>query len=254
MTASLRDADRAADILLDFIAGGVPGNPMGESRGNYNAVFGSISASDPLRDKTLSEVYEMQAAMLVRNRISTATGRYQGLRATIRGYQQARGLADSVKFTEALQDDFGLQKMIDRGYGGWRAGLIDDDEFMHRLSIEWASLPDPMNGGKSHWDGDSAGNHASTTLSQFRNALREARDAVADPEIPTEAPAPDETPPPNVEAEGIPNNPSDAAVREVQRVLVQTGDLPDLSWVDGVWRGKSQAALDRLVARDDAGK
>jgi muramidase (phage lysozyme) len=177
MTVSYAQSDPATNHLLDFIAGGVPSNPSGESGGCYDATFGDIDGSHygDLAQKTLSEIYEMQDEMLRQNGISTATGRYQGLKSTIKEYQQSLGLPDSAMFTQALQDDFGFTKMCDRGYSNWWRKSIDDDEFMHRLSCEWASLPDPYNGGRSHYEGDSAGNSASTSLDNFRAALREAR-------------------------------------------------------------------------------
>jgi muramidase (phage lysozyme) len=185
MTVSYVRSDPATNHLLDFIAGGVPGNPSGESAGCYDATFGDIDGSHygDLSKKSLSEIYQMQDEMLRQNGISTATGRYQGLKTTIKEYQQKLGLPDSKKFTRALQDDFGFTKMCDRGYSSWWKKSISDDEFMHRLSCEWASLPDPYNGGKSHYDGDSAGNHASTSLDNFRAALREARRFIDEVEV-----------------------------------------------------------------------
>src|SRR4051812_47449533 len=108
MTVTFKNTDKCTDCLLDFIAGGVPGNEIGESAGNYNAVFGHINASRPLSAMTLTQIYVMQGQMLAANKISTATGRYQGLRATIQGYQKRKKLPDTTLFTEALQDDFGL--------------------------------------------------------------------------------------------------------------------------------------------------
>lgn len=232
MTVTYHNSDKATNHLLDFIAGGVEGNQYGESGGNYNAVYGSINATAPLHHKNLTQIYEMQTQMVNTNGVSSATGRYQALKGTLQEYQSRNKLPNHAMFTQRLQDDFGLCKMTDRGYSKWWNHELSDDEFMHRLSCEWASLPDPYNGGKSHYDGDSAGNHASTTLDYFRAALRTARGYINGVE--PVAPAMD----------------TDMGVRTIQATLVQTGDLASMSEVDGVWGTRSEAALRALLARD----
>jgi hypothetical protein len=234
MTTNVQKLDPAADHLLDFIAGGVPTNEMGESGGCYDATFGDIDGSTYgcLADKNFNEIYAMQDQMLRDNGISTATGRYQALKSTLEEYQNRVGLTDTSRFTEAVQDDFGLRKMEDRGYNSWLDHGINDNEFMHRLSCEWASLPDPYNGGKSHYDGDSAGNHASTSLGNFQAAVTQARKLQED----------------NTRVD-LPQMDPDAAIREIQRILVRTGDLP-ISGIDGAWGPQSEGALNSMIARD----
>jgi len=229
MTATFKTLDPCTNHLLDFIAGGVPTNQLGESGGCYDATFGDIDGNvyGDLSQKTLSQIYKMQDQMYAENGISTATGRYQALKGTLQEYQDRKKLPNDALFSPVMQDDFGLTKMKDRGYAEWKSGTIGDDEFMHRLSCEWASLPDPYNGGKSHYDGDLAGNHASTTLEHFRAALKIARGYVEPPAMS-----------------------ADMGVRTIQATLVQTGDLAGMEDVDGVFGPKSRAALERLIARD----
>jgi len=229
MTATFKTLDPCTNHLLDFIAGGVPTNQYGESGGCYDATFGDIDGDvyGDLSQKTLSQIYKMQDQMYAENGISTATGRYQALKGTLQEYQDRKKLPNDALFSPVMQDDFGLTKMKDRGYAEWKSGTIGDDEFMHRLSCEWASLPDPYNGGKSHYDGDLAGNHASTTLEHFRAALKIARGYVEPPAMS-----------------------ADMGVRTIQATLVQTGDLPSMASVDGVFGPQSRAALERLIARD----
>lgn len=174
--STLKEVDPIANLLLDSIAGGVMGNRWGESGGNYNAVIGSINASDDLGKKTLSQIYELQRYLLNTKRMpSTAVGRYQFIQRTLKSLVADSGTAESEKFTPGLQDAFGLMLLKRRGYQAWLRKGISDDTFLHNLSCEWASLPDPRNGGKSHYDGDAAGNHASTTLAFMRGVLMEAR-------------------------------------------------------------------------------
>jgi muramidase (phage lysozyme) len=234
MTVAFKDFDPATDTLLDFIAGGHPDNPMGESAGNYDAIYGDIDGNCILAEKTLSDIYAMQTDMVNQNGISSATGRYQALKATLQEYQSKAGLNSNELFTEILQDQFGLQKLVDRGYQSWWSQSISDEEFMYRLSCEWASLPDPRNDGKSHYDGDSAGNHASTDLVSFQNVLDTCRNYI------NGMPAP-ETKAPRLTA--------DEGIRAIQRVLVMTGDLTTAD-IDGEWGPTTQEALDELIERD----
>jgi muramidase (phage lysozyme) len=231
MTATFKTLDPCTNHLLDFIAGGVPTNKYGESGGCYDATFGDMDGSvyGDLSSKTLTEIYQMQDNMVAVNKVSSATGRYQALKATLKEYQDRKKLPNGALFTPVMQDDFGLTKMKDRGYDAWRDGIINDDEFMHRLSCEWASLPDPYNDGKSHYDGDSAGNHASTTLDHFRAALRTAAHYL------------DGT---------VPAMDADMGIRTIQATLVQTGDLDSEADIDGAWGPRSEAALRALIARD----
>lgn len=175
--STYRDSDPATDIILDFIAGGVPSNPSGESEGNYNAVIGDIHAGADLAQMTIDDIYDLQARLLIKGRPSTAVGRYQIIRKTLRAMQAKMGLASDAHFTHELQDLLAVKLMVGRGYQVWWRGRMSDNAFAHALSMEWASLPDPLHGGRSYYDGDSAGNHASTTVAAVIAMLRRARAA-----------------------------------------------------------------------------
>lgn len=175
--STLRATDVATDELLDFIAGGVPGNPSGESLGNYNAVIGNANAADDLGQKTLAQIYELQTSLIAAGQPSDAVGRYQIIKSTLRGLQRKLGLQDSELFTPALQDKFAVELLKGRGYSRWWNGGLSDQDFAHNLSLEWASLPDPENGGKSHYDGVGP-NHAGTTLDAVYVMLKKARDLI----------------------------------------------------------------------------
>lgn len=178
MTVKFQTSDPCTDIILDFIAGGiwgdVLGNPIGESNGNYNAYFGHITGIYNFETFTLERIYRFQAQMLVKDRRSTALGRYQFLRGTLKSLQFKRRLSDSVLFTPELQDTFAVDLLIGRGYPAWWRGGMSDLEFAHGLALEWASLPDPRNYGKSAYDGDGL-NHASTRLANVYAMLSRAR-------------------------------------------------------------------------------
>ncbi len=189
--------DKCAGIILDFIAGGVPDNPSGEAHGNYNAYFGHALSTVDLSMHTLSGIYGFQDTMLAQDRRSTAVGRYQFLRKTLQGLQAECNLPDTDLFTPDLQDKLGLRLLKRRGYAEWKSGTINDAEFAHRLSMEWASLPDPDKGGRSHYDGDSAGNHASTTLDAVYKMLKQARSTTGGGTQQSPAPSPDPMPTPS---------------------------------------------------------
>lgn len=177
--SSFKGKDNCTDIILDFIAGGAwgdeLGNPVGESDGNYNAYFGHTTGAYDFSTYTLDEIYRFQAGMLEQDARSTAIGRYQFLRRTIRCLQAKRKLPGSTLFTPELQDKFAVDLLIGRGYPAWWRGDMTDFEFAHGLALEWASLPDPRNYGCSAYDGDSAGNHASTRLANIYAMLAKAR-------------------------------------------------------------------------------
>jgi muramidase (phage lysozyme) len=175
--------DPATRLILDFIRGGVPDNPSGESAGNYNAYFGHAESDHDFSKDTLVDVYNWQSAMLRRDSRSTAVGAYQFLKRTLQGLQEKLKLSgNSTFFTPGLQDCLAVELLVDRGYADWWRGELSDEDFLHNLSMEWASLPDPQNAGRSHYDGDSAGNHASTTQAKALAMLQQARTLIPKPD------------------------------------------------------------------------
>jgi conjugal transfer mating pair stabilization protein TraG len=171
MTIAYRDTDKCTDTILDFIA-------QLESAGNYNAVIGNARATDDLGARTIDQIYQLMAELIAAGKPSTAVGRYQIIRTTPQTLQPRLNLAGSDKFTPEVQDRLAHELLIGRGYRQWSAKEIEDKEFAHALSLEWASLPDPDNGGKSHYDGVGP-NHALTTLAQVDAMLGRATAAKA---------------------------------------------------------------------------
>lgn len=174
--STLLSSDPCTNIILDFIAGGVPDNQSGESRGNYNAQIGNADATTDLSKLSFNQIYKLQQDLLNIGKPSSAIGRYQIIRHTLRPLQAALGYSDADLFTPERQDALAVRLLIARGYPAWWRGAITDAEFAHGLSCEWASLPDPERDGRSHYDGVGP-NHASTTLVHVYNMLTRARDA-----------------------------------------------------------------------------
>lgn len=167
--STFKNSDPCTDIVLDLVA-------EHESAGNYDAVIGDVNASDDLAQYSLDDIYGLMADLLSDGQPSTAVGRYQIIRATLQAMQHLHGLAGSEKFTPELQDKLALWLLVGRGYARWWTGNMSDQALAHGLSMEWASLPDPLNGGRSHYDGVGP-NHAGTSLAHVYDALRRARAA-----------------------------------------------------------------------------
>jgi conjugal transfer mating pair stabilization protein TraG len=170
--AAIKDDPKAASIL-DFISGGVDGNQGGESAGNYNAVIGNAHSTRDLSQLSVNEVYQLQHELVQHGMPSSAVGRYQIIGSTLKGLVNQLGVDPTAKFTPELQDQLAIQLLKNRGYDRWASGQLSDQQFAHNLSEEWASLPDPQNGGKSHYDGVGP-NHAGTTLGNVASMLKRA--------------------------------------------------------------------------------
>lgn len=167
--STLKGHDDCTDIILDFIAGY-------EAGGNYNAVIGNSHASEDLGKKSIGDIYVLMDHLLASGKPSTAVGRYQIIRRTMQALQLVLGLDNKVLFTPDIQDRMAVRLLVGRGYPAWWRGQMTDVEFAHTMSCEWASLPDPELGGKSHYDGIGP-NHAGTTLVHVYSCLSKARAA-----------------------------------------------------------------------------
>lgn len=220
---SMYKDDACTDLILDFIA-------RYESSGNYNAVSGDSQADDDLSGYTLNGIYILQNSLLQRRRPSTAVGRYQIVRNTLRSLEDRLDLDGVTRFTPALQDRLALELLIGRGFMKWRAGTITDEEFAHNLSCEWAALPDPRNEGRSHYDGDGA-NRALVSMDKVYELLRRARMLIRrEPDEPV--PVAPITPPKRAT---YPDVPAPAAPQQ------QNPIARFFSWVFGWFTGKASA-------------
>jgi hypothetical protein len=84
---------------------------------------------------------QMMAGSGNRGTESSATGRYQFMKQTLRGLKQEMGLSGTEKFSPELQDRMALKLLNRPGYSERREGRITDAQFANRLALEWASLP-----------------------------------------------------------------------------------------------------------------
>ncbi len=124
-----------AKKLLDFI-GDI------EAPRGYDTIYGNN------QNKLLTRVTRMSVDQILLNQRgwsslygSSATGRYQFMRATLRGLKAEMALSGNERFTPALQDKLGYQLLQRRGFNEFVAGQMSATAFGKNLAKEWASLP-----------------------------------------------------------------------------------------------------------------
>ncbi len=171
-------SDPCTNLILDFIAGGVADNPGGESGGSYDALIGNAHSSRDLSLLTLNEIANLQRQLVNNGEPSSAVGRYQIIEHTLDALRDELALTGEEMFTPEVQDRLAVQLLVGRAYKSWWRSEINNVTFAHGLSCEWASLPDPRAGGRSHYDGVGP-NHASTTLTAVYSMLVAAHALIA---------------------------------------------------------------------------
>lgn len=181
----------AVTPLLDFI-----GNK--ESEG-YDDISGLVSQSryptKRLTEMTIQEVLDWQESIDA-DQLSEASGRYQIMEDTLRGYNNDRGagpgnplytragLSAGDLFSPENQDKMAIVLLNQRGLQRFVDGKITREQFANNLASEWASLPlvTGPNAGRSVYAGDSAGNRALTTVQEFLDAIDAVKANVEDPD------------------------------------------------------------------------
>ncbi|WP_339745619.1 hypothetical protein [uncultured Maricaulis sp.] len=172
--------------LLDLI-----GRSEGtDRRQGYNETlgYGRFTGGDRhLCGMTLDEVDRLQTAMLGHpdNKWqSSALGRYQIVRTTLRKLRSDQSLNGSDLFDAFMQDRLAVQLLIGRGFDRFMTGRLTEDGFINALAREWASLP--TTAGTGHYGGQSA--HVS--LDDVRDALASCRSLAGGAEEAMSEPSP----------------------------------------------------------------
>ncbi len=124
-----------AAILLDFI-GDI------EAPRGYDVIYGNNQNKlpTPITKMTIGELIDAQASFTKRFK-SSASGRYQFMRATLQDLSRELGLRGTQVFDANLQDRLAFHLLKRRGYEDYMSGKISRAEFGKRLAQEWASLP-----------------------------------------------------------------------------------------------------------------
>lgn len=148
------------------------GKTEGTDRGEgYNETLGYgayTGGKVNLVGMTLDEVDALQTKMLRHKDNSwnsSAVGRYQIVRTTLRSLRKELGLKGTERYDAKMQDRLAMALLERRGLSRWQAGRMSDDAFLNSLAQEWASLPNSQ--GKGHYKGQ----RAAATTKQVLKAL-----------------------------------------------------------------------------------
>lgn len=178
--------------MLDLI-----GKSEGTDKGRgYNETlgYGGYTGGDvDLVSMTLDQIDALQTKMLAnrKNKLkSSALGRYQIIRTTLRTMRQQLGLTGREKFDADEQDRLACYLLGQRGIDKWLANRLSLDTLIANLAQEWASIPKPN--GKGHYEGQNAG----VSVSMVKAALAEVarRHAEGQPKVVEKVPVTVETP------------------------------------------------------------
>lgn len=115
-----------------------------EAPKGYGQIYGGakgVSKDTNVSLLTLNGVLALQDKMLNAGSASTACGRYQFLRKTLRATITAMGLSGREIWSPDLQDRMAVYLMEGRGLSKYMAGKITAETFANNLAMEWASLP-----------------------------------------------------------------------------------------------------------------
>ncbi|PHP66565.1 hypothetical protein CSC94_12815 [Zhengella mangrovi] len=157
--------------LLDLL-GKSEGTDKGDGY-NETLAYGAFTGGNVnLVSMTLSQVDALQTKMLKHpgNKLnSSAAGRYQIVRTTLRAIRKTLGLGGDLIFDRRMQDRMACYLLGVRGIDKWLAGRLSTATLLSNLAHEWASLPLPN--GK----GAYGGQHAAVTVAEVTAALAEVR-------------------------------------------------------------------------------
>ncbi|MBD9542221.1 hypothetical protein IB276_22510 [Ensifer sp. ENS04] len=155
-------------------------NLLGKSEGTdkgrgYNETlsYGAYTGGDvELVTMTLDKIDSLQTRMLAHPKNkwdSSALGRYQIVRTTLRKIRAQLDLPGTTLFDKDIQDRMGVHLLRGRGIDKWLSGVISESVLINNLAQEWASLPTTK--GTGYYDGQ----RSSVTVAEVKKAL----DAIA---------------------------------------------------------------------------
>lgn len=119
----------------------------------------------PLTEMTLDEVERMQGRMRASGAPSTAVGRYQIKKSTLRELRGRLRLRGDELMDKDMQDRLGRELLRKRGIDRYLSGRVSAARFQDNLANEWASIP-VSSTGRSRY-----GQRVGTTPAQIRSAI-----------------------------------------------------------------------------------
>jgi muramidase (phage lysozyme) len=168
-SGSVSVSDRA---ILDLIG-------RAEAPGGYDTVYygSKLQPPRPITTMTVAEVQDWQARSVAAGSASSAAGRYQIIKDTLRRLVSRGVVSSGELFNANAQDRCGLALMNDAGYARYKSGAITAGAFAQELSRIWAGLPaftydrkGRKATGQSYYAGDGL-NAATVSQSQVLAAL-----------------------------------------------------------------------------------
>ena len=166
------------------------GRLIGRGEGSYNS-YNRGSAGDSggreidFSQMTVGEVMRRQQLYVDNPRNPEglfAVGKYQFVPDTLKETVNALGIDRNAKFTPQLQEKMFADYLIDEKrpsvhdyITGKTSGAQGLERAQHALALEFASVGDPRNGGRSAYDG-IAGNSATITPREVQTALDHMRE------------------------------------------------------------------------------
>jgi muramidase (phage lysozyme) len=157
--------------LLDLI-GFTEGTDKGDGY-NETLAYGAYTGGDvDLVGMSLSQVDALQTKMLAnpKNKMnSSAVGRYQIVRTTLRAIRKTLSLASAMKFDADMQDRCACYLLGLRGIDKYLSGRLSENTLINNLAHEWASLP--TTSGKGAYDGQNA----AVSVDRVRSVLAAVR-------------------------------------------------------------------------------
>ena len=152
-----------------------------EKRGyNETLDYGAYTGGDvDLTSMTLAEIDKLQGKMLAHPKNkwnSSAIGRYQIVRTTLRKIKSTLKLSSDALFDKDMQDRCACYLLGVRGIDKYLVGRLSEDTMINNLSKEWASLPTTKN--KGYYSGQNARVNASCviqTLAEVKKRHKEGQ-------------------------------------------------------------------------------
>ncbi len=141
-----------------------------EAPGGYDTVYYGVRLQPPrpITSMSVAEVLDWQQEAVRQGSISTAAGRYQIIRPTLRRLAEQGVVSRGALFDAATQDQLGRHLLRETGYSAGDGSPVAAD----RIARVWAALPriSGTNPGRSFYEG-IAGNHALISSSSWLGVL-----------------------------------------------------------------------------------
>lgn len=114
-----------------------------EAPQGYNQVYGGskIQPPRPITTMTIRELLAWQDRSVAAGSKSSAAGRYQIIRKTLRSLVAQGAARMNDRFDRSTQDRLGRALLSKRGLERFEAGQMTASDFAQSLSQEWAALP-----------------------------------------------------------------------------------------------------------------